>query len=163
MGPCGCVQCTCGLQPETEGNYIPSENQNLIQIGEFPLHSGGVSKLKFELDKFTESDWEAIAYLASRAFKFQYVVGIPTGGMRLAQAMAKYATGNEEDPIALVDDVWTTGGSMKAAYDEIYETLPLHKQFMAVTGILGIVAIARTVPDVKWMRPFLTMGKDWDA
>ncbi len=162
MGPCGCVQCNCGILPDTEGNYIPSEDQNLIQIGEFPLHSGGVSQLKFELDKFTISDWEAIAYLASRVFKFQYVVGIPTGGMRLAQAMAKYATNDPDDPVALVDDVWTTGGSMRSAHEEIMETLPLHKQLKAARGIIGVIAIARSYVD-EWVHPFLTMGKEWDA
>ena len=156
MGACGCGTCMCGKEPQ----YLVESNW--IQIGEFPLHSGRVSELKFELDKFTESDWEAIAYLAGKAFKFQYVVGIPTGGMRLAQAMAKYATNDPDDPIALVDDVWTTGGSMRVAYDEIFETLPMHKTLKAANGILGIVAIARAKPD-GWVNPFLTMGEGWDA
>ncbi len=147
---CGCTDCSCGADvvPSFEGSY---DNQNWIQIGSFDLHSGASgSILKFELDKFTQSDWEAIAYLAGRKHRFRQVYGIPTGGQRLADAMRKYATFNSYDPIAIVDDVWTTGGSMRAAKEEY-----------GAEDVIGIVAIARSQVD-PWVDRFLQMTEGWD-
>jgi hypothetical protein len=147
MEGCGCTHCVCGEKVI----YKVPENQNWIQIGEFPLHSGGTNILKFELDKFTQSDWEAIALLAARRYRFREVYGIPTGGCRLSDAMRKYATHNVNDPVAIVDDVWTTGGSMRAA-----------KETYGDEDVMGIVAIARSPVD-SWVDTFLNMTEGWDT
>jgi orotate phosphoribosyltransferase-like protein len=44
---------------------------------------------------------------------FREAVGIPTGGTKLGDLLNEHATGNEKDPVCIVDDVLTTGGSME--------------------------------------------------
>ncbi len=150
MAGCKCVTCKCGDRLI----YTVALNQNLIQIGEFPLHSGGTSYFKLECDKFTQSDWDALAIMAARRWKFSAVYGIPTGGMRLAKAMEKYATFNAKDPMIIVDDVLTSGGSMdqaKAKFPYLDES----------DKIIGFVAIARG-PTLPWVVPFFQVAEGWE-
>ena len=51
---------------------------------------------------------------------FYKVVGIPRGGLPLQYAMEKYASGNSNDPVLIVDDVYTTGTSFKEFVEENY-------------------------------------------
>ena len=44
---------------------------------------------------------------------FREAVGIPEGGVKLGDLLNEHATGNEEDPVCIVDDVLTTGESME--------------------------------------------------
>lgn len=145
MEGCGCINCTCELA------YQIPKNQNFIQIGEFPLHSGGVSYFKLECDKFTQTDWEALAFIASKRWRFRSVHGIPTGGMRLAAAMRQYETHDSRDPVMIVDDVLTSGGSLTQA----------RAMYNADDFIIGYVAIARR-PTLPWVVPFFQVTEGWE-
>ncbi len=147
MEGCSCTTCKCGERLIYE---IP-KNQNLIQLGDFPLHSGGISYFKIECDKFTQSDWDALAILAAKRWKYRTVHGIPTGGMRLANAMQKYATLDPKDPTIIVDDVLTTGGSMIQA----------KLMYKADVPVIGFVAIARG-PTLPWVIPFFQIVDGWE-
>lgn len=75
-------------------------------------HSGSVLHWKIECDALTDTDWTCLALMgASMMPPFYKAVGIPTGGMAFADALNQFA-----DPEAnlwlIVDDVWTTGGSV---------------------------------------------------
>lgn len=82
--------------------------------GSFRLASGKLSDFKIECDALTDDDWAAIAQeIAKRADPFGEVFGIPRGGLPLAEHMKRYAS---TGPRLLVDDVWTTGGTLMQVY-----------------------------------------------
>lgn len=85
----------------------------LFQSGNFKLHSGEHSSWKIECDVLTDEDIDTLCHLLLlKVGYFKYVYGVPTGGLRIAERMRKYVTA-ESRHILLVDDVWTTGDSMK--------------------------------------------------
>lgn len=86
---------------------------NLFQKQETKLNSGQVSDFKIECDALTDADWECLAYLISKEVSFDFVVGVPSGGNKLAKALKKYSTNTWQQIVLIVDDVLTTGGSME--------------------------------------------------
>jgi hypothetical protein len=85
----------------------------LFRRGDFTSAAGLVLPFKIECDALTPEDWACIAYVGARMMPpFGRVIGVPRGGLTLAEAMAPYATSGA--PL-VVDDVWTTGKSMMAA------------------------------------------------
>jgi hypothetical protein len=62
---------------------------NLFQSGQFKLNSGKVSNFKIECDALTQEDIDTFALLISQKYKFKEVVGVPTGGIRIEDALKK--------------------------------------------------------------------------
>lgn len=89
---------------------------SLFNIGWFRLHSGKWSDFKIDCDALTPHDLQAAAAFMSRnlLLPFGKVVGIPTGGDRLARAFTEFIDKGAER-ILIVDDVSTTGSSMENA------------------------------------------------
>jgi len=87
---------------------------NLFESGQFILHSGDKSNWKINCDVLTSED---ITTLASMVYEsvglFRKAIGIPTGGLELANILQGYCFPNPEYPILIVDDVLTTGASME--------------------------------------------------
>ena len=94
----------------------------LFEYGEFTSHSGNTLKFKLECDAFDMEDWNSIAsiIMTYQAKPFRSVEGIPRGGIPLANALRKYATGDPTHQPMLVDDVFTTGKSFIDFIDEHY-------------------------------------------
>lgn len=92
---------------------------NLFRHGKFRAASGHFLKWKAECDAFTEEDWECLAQIANTLVRpFSEVHGVPTGGEKFAFHMRQFIT-PEAGSILLVDDVYTTGKSMKAFAREL--------------------------------------------
>ena len=87
---------------------------NLFQSMNFTSHSGKKLNWKIECDGISNEEWATLAEMIYEyePRNFGEVVGIPRGGVPLAEKLQGYATGNGMDPILIVDDVLTTGGSM---------------------------------------------------
>ena len=79
---------------------------------------------------------------------FKEAIGIPRGGTKLGSLLNQYGTGKREDPICIVDDVLTTGGSM----DEFLQK----RQWRNPTDYIGWVVFARTKTP-KWVTALFQM------
>ena len=86
----------------------------LFDDTEFISHAGLNLGWKIEMDALYTDDWRCLAKMIMEyeTRPFREAVGIPRGGVRLGQMLNEYATGNPEDPILIVDDVYTTGATL---------------------------------------------------
>jgi orotate phosphoribosyltransferase len=108
---------------------------SLFQLGNFTLASGAPSAWKIECDALTAEDWDCLAFLGLRIVpSFGSVVGVPRGGLPFARAMSQYVTSG---PRLIVDDVFTTGGSLLPFMD-------------GERGSIALVAFARN-PTPPWL------------
>ncbi|MBR0574349.1 hypothetical protein QJU43_06275 [Pasteurella atlantica] len=122
---------------------------NLFIQQRFQMHSGGFSDFKIECDALRETDLDTLAFLISRKFSFGGVYGIPRGGVALQKALEKYIT-PENKTFLLVDDVFTTGGSMFEAKDKILADVTAQ----GFEKLQGVVLFARgKMPD--WIQSVL--------
>ena len=97
--------------------------RDLFERGLFTLASGQQSDFKVECDALTTESWLTIAeQIAKRAKPFGTVLGVPRGGVPLAVALMLHVTHGAPGRL-LVDDVWTTGGSVAKLWqpgDEVW-------------------------------------------
>ena len=94
----------------------------LFQAGDFISHAGLPLKWKIECDAITNREWDCLAAMIMDYQKepFYEAVGIPRGGLKLAEALNEYASGNPSDFTLICDDVFTTGTSMLDFIKENY-------------------------------------------
>lgn len=115
-----------------------TEPSPLFQQGSFTLASGLPSTWKVECDSLTPADWASLAHIAVERLGLQFVavVGVPTGGLPFADALRKYE--GSWGPTLVVDDVLTTGVSIRTKMAEYHASI-------------GLVAFARgpLPPNVK--------------
>jgi len=87
---------------------------DLFQSIDFKSHSGLNLNWKIECEALSSSEWGTISNMIMKSSPpFSKALGIPKGGVRLAALLNEHATGNEKDPVCIVDDVLTTGESME--------------------------------------------------
>ena len=94
----------------------------LFDDEEFTSHAGLKLGWKIEMDALYTDDWRCLAKMIMEYENrpFREAVGIPRGGVRLGQMLNEYATGNPDDPVLIVDDVYTTGTSFREFIAEQY-------------------------------------------
>lgn len=131
---------------------------SLFLKGEFLLSAGNLSNWKVECDALTDEDWTTLAHMAHTLLglpAFHSVKHIPTGGMKLGAAMAKYI-----DPhgtcLLICDDVWTTGKSMMEMFDSNQHGETTMER---ITSVIGLVTFARS-PVPPWAHAIWHLG-DW--
>ncbi len=129
---------------------------NLFRSGKFRLSSGADSGFRIECDVLSDADWDALAHLAlERLPPFFYAVGVPTGGRRFADAIARArlrigGVPERGAPVLLVAHVLTTGRSIESA-----------RSAHSKADVIGCVAFARgSVPD--WVVPLFTLSPALD-
>jgi hypothetical protein len=126
-----------------------------LQIGKFTSHAGLTLDWKIECDDLTSEEIETFALLIYRMMPpFSKVIGIPRGGLRLAEAIG---TPDRLDTrwkrLLIVDDVFTTGQSMERA------RLTAVDNGFNFNEIMGAVMFARAVTP-QWIRPIFQLNTD---
>lgn len=129
-------------------------NLDLLIRNKFISHSGKELYFKIECDSLSNESIETLAYIIKCKYDFKKVIGIPRGGIRLAEALKQYCNPNS-NLILLVDDVLTTGGSMIKAKEESNED---------DKWIQGIVIFSR-IPieynsDIDWIDPIFQLWNE---
>jgi hypothetical protein len=123
----------------------------LFETKTFTMHSGDIGHWKIECDALTEKDIETLALMISERFNFYGVYGIPTGAVRIQEALEKYID-PDSDTFLIVDDVLTTGASMEEAKKELNESAKFGRPYQT----LGVVLFARTKP-ADWIYPIFQL------
>ncbi len=110
---------------------------DLFQKINFTSHSGLDLTWKIEMDALSHGDWECIAQMIFELSPpFREAIGIPRGGVKLGKLLNLHGTGKKEDPICIVDDVLTTGGSM--------DEFKTKRQWRNPTNYIGWVVFSRS-------------------
>jgi len=88
---------------------------DLFQRYDYKSHANLDLTWKLECDAISDGEWSVLARIISEleSRPFSDVVGVPRGGVKLENEMLNYVSGNKNDPVLIVDDVWTTGTSFK--------------------------------------------------
>jgi hypothetical protein len=124
---------------------------DFLKHGEFLSHSGITLRYKVECDALSDATWECFASEIARATKslggITEVHGIPSGGMKLANALGRYATEGGRI-VAIVDDVLTTGRSMEEKKKKLIE------DGVEPGDIYGFVLVRRSQDWTNWIYPF---------
>ena len=132
-----------------------NENNDLFQSINFKSHSGLNLNWKIECDALSHLEWYTISKMIMELTSpFKEVVGIPRGGVKLSELLNEFATGNEKDPVCIVDDVLTTGESMEQFLNQYQRNRRLSPY-----NAIGWVVFARVqTPD--WVRALFQMPLD---
>ena len=95
---------------------------DLFQKCDFISHAGLHLKWKIEMDALSDAEWDTCATMIMEYQKrpFYKAEGIPRGGVKLANALNKYASGDPADQVLICDDVYTTGSSFRDYIDVYY-------------------------------------------
>ena len=133
-------------------NENVGRHNDLFRSINFKSHSGLNLTWKIEMDVLSDPEWFTIKKMIMEISPpFREAVGIPKGGVKLADLLNECATGNKEDPICIVDDVLTTGSSMEYFLEQYQRN---RRPFTAI----GWVVFARTqTPD--WVNALFQMPK----
>lgn len=119
---------------------------NLFRLGQFKLHSGGLTNFKICCDALVAEDWDALAMLVAQDVvpTAREIVGIPTGGTAFAKALENYVLPDDTGPKLVADDVITTGESFRPYWEP---------------DTIGVVAFSRGPSPLRWVWPIFSMGE----
>ncbi len=125
---------------------------NLIQLGEVDLNSGLRSDYKLVADDFIRDNLLGLVHLIRKLVgPFGSVYGVPRGGLALEEALLQHIDRSLVSTVLIVDDVLTTGGSLKRAREKLAGS---H------TFIVGAVVFARG-PLPTWVKAVFPMPADF--
>ena len=161
-------------------SVIYRKKMDLFQKVDFKSSAGLDLTWKIECDAVSDDEWKCIAtMIMERANPFRSAIGVPTGGIKLAELLNEYGTGSYLDPVCIVDDVLTTGKSMeeykvRAIKDE-EERISICKTYTGVTrskaeqdiitngsktSPVGWVVFARNHP-AEWISSLFYMAPNY--
>jgi orotate phosphoribosyltransferase len=123
---------------------------DLFVGGNFTLHSGAKSKFKIDCDALTDAEILTLAALiVERVRPFKEVYGVPRGGLRIAEALRRYAD-PAWDWVLVVDDVLTTGKSMEEVASKMMD---------AGEKVQGAVIFSRTRSVPVYIMPLFILAE----
>ena len=95
---------------------------DLFQDVDIIGHAGGKLTWKIECDAISDAEWQVLANLILHYEKrpFRVAIGIPTGATTLGNILNRHATGERQHPVLVVDDVYTTGTSVREFKEKNY-------------------------------------------
>lgn len=127
---------------------------NLFQLGCFHLAGGQETNWKIECDALKDEDWQTLASIIARRYGFGGVSGVPRGGMKLEALLRPHASQYNKNYL-IVDDVYTTGGSMNRMRDELVASPDGGGR-----RYLGVVVFARApiVAPNQWISALFQMS-----
>ena len=142
-------------------------HNDLFKSINFKSHSGLDLTWKIECDVLSDPEWFTIKKMILEVTPpFREAIGIPRGGIKLGNLLNEHATGKEEDPICIVDDVLTTGNSMEKYREEIEKNKSNLEETEVVeskikyepmlSGPIGWVVFARGECPM-WINPLFQM------
>lgn len=137
---------------------------SMFQLGNFTLNSGRKSRVKFECDAWTSDDVECLAFMISKLVgPFGSVEGVPRGGDLLARAIYPLRSQGYRHPHLIVDDVLTTGNSIRKLLRERWVNSGKEGPVDNPTGFVGAVVFARG-PLPTWVKALLPLPAElWDV
>lgn len=123
--------------------------KTLFKQIDFISHSGYNLKWKIECDALSDEELETLASVIKTKIENEYsqhliyeIVGIPTGGLRIAKQLKKKIKVSKYGTLVIIiDDVLTTGKSMEE-----------YKKQFKYFRCLGFVLFARGTPN-EWIKP----------
>ena len=122
-----------------------SDRRSLFEKKTFTMHSGDIGHWKIECDALTNAEINTLAYIISSKLKFNDVIGVPKGGIRIAKSLDKYKS--DKGCCLIIDDVLTTGNSMEEVKKQHIDK-----------DVVGVVLFARgSCPE--WVIPLFQMPK----
>lgn len=122
---------------------------DLFRLGDFYLHSGQRSFFKIDCDALTSTELSCLARLVvDRVPPFGAVVSVPRGGDRLAAFLLPFCR-SHCSRVLIVDDVYTTGESMRKAKSSQLRG--------SCTEVVGVVLFARVPVTEDWITPLFQM------
>lgn len=103
---------------------------SFLEFGHFVLASGKHTNVKIVVEKLLEHRWEHIERLLlgsslPREWLCNPIYGVPTGGISLANKLFTANTPESTGSAVVIDDVWTTGGTVRRFIEEIGIPHPL--------------------------------------
>lgn len=130
---------------------------NLFQSGNFVLSSGSRSDFRIDCDALTDEDIKTLALVFRKRLARSWhgatakiICPVPSGGNRLASALAEYRKNGQyiqirpDAPVLIVEDVLTTGRGMEC--ERLKHTEPVR----------GVVIFAREQCP-SWVTPIFQM------
>lgn len=113
------------------------KRKDLFQLGEFTGAAGGLLPWKVECDSLTDKDIECLCKIIREKFPvYSLAVGVPRGGLRIAEELQKHRDIRSSQPILVVDDVWTTGMSLCSTMEAVRKDHPDNR-------VVGVVLFSR--------------------
>jgi hypothetical protein len=124
----------------------------LFKEVDFISHAGVPLSWKLECEALSIAEWSCLAKMILEYEKrpFSIAMGIPRGGVLLANALDRYGTNKAKDPILVVDDVYTTGTSFREYCEDLFPDRDVIKWcvFARKPTTDGVKALF-TMPDIE--------------
>lgn len=117
------------------------------------------SHFKIDADALTPRDlWSLARATIPFIPPFDEVVGVPRGGLKLAMQFAEFRT-EDAEKLLIVDDVWTTGGTVKRFYERLTGLYPSGNEASEDVNFHVVVLFSRqTDPLPEWVTAIFHWG-----